>query len=44
MLSLSHNYTMGCPAVRGDNARALASELSYIQMDKDGINILYHLH
>ena len=33
-----------CPPVRGDNQRALASGLSYIQVDKHGITILYHLH
>ena len=26
-------YTMGCPPVRGDNPRALASGLSYVQVD-----------
>ena len=36
--------TMGCPPVRGDNPRALASGLSYVQVDKHGITILYHLH
>ena len=40
----SNNYTMGCPPVRGDNPRALASGLSYVQVDKHGITILYHLH
>ena len=35
---------MGCPPVRGDNTRALASGLSYVQVDKHGITILYHLH
>ena len=35
---------MGCPPVSGDNPRALASGLSYVQVDKYGINILYHLH
>ena len=35
---------MGCPPVRGDNPRALASGLSYLQVDKHGITILYHLH
>ena len=34
---------MGCPPVRGDNPRALASGLSYVQVDKHGITILYHL-
>ena len=38
---------MGCSPVRGDNPRALASlasGLSYIQVDKHAITILYHLH
>ena len=30
---------MGCPPVRGDNPRALASGLSYVQVDKYGITI-----
>ena len=38
------SYTMGCPPVRGDNPRALASGLSYVQVDKHAITILYHLH
>ena len=29
-----YSYTMGCPPVRG---------LSYVQVDKHGITILYHL-
>ena len=41
---ISNCYTMGCPPVRGDNPRALASGLSYVQVDKHGITILYHLH
>ena len=41
---LSKSYTMGCPPVRGDNPRAIASELPYVQVDKHGITILYHLH
>ena len=28
---------MGCPPVRGDNPRALASGLSYVQVNKLGI-------
>ena len=32
------------PPVRGDNPQALASGLSYVQVDKHGITILYHLH
>ena len=35
---------MGCPPVRGDNPRALASGLSYVQVDKHGITIKYRLH
>ena len=30
----SNSYTMACPPVRGDNPRALASGLSYVQVDK----------
>ena len=41
---ISNSYAMACPPVRGDNPRALASGLSYVQMDKQGITILYHLH
>ena len=41
---ISNSYTMGCPPVRGDNPRALASVLSYVQVVKYGITILYHLH
>ena len=41
---ISNSYTMACPPVRGDNPRALASGLSYVQVDKHGITILYHLH
>ena len=41
---ICNSYTMGCPLVRGDNPRALASGLSYVQIDKHGITILYHLH
>ena len=40
---LCNSYTMGCPPVRGDNPRALASGLSYVQVGKHGITILYHL-
>ena len=35
---------MGCPPVHGDNPPAFASGLSYVQVDKHGITILYHLH
>ena len=41
---IGNGYTMGCPPVRGDNPRALVSGLSYVQLDKHGITILYHLH
>ena len=41
---ISNSHTIGCPPVRGDNPRALASGLSYVQVDKHGITILYHLH
>ena len=41
---LSNSYTMGCPPVRGDNARALASGYSYVQVDKHDITISYHQH
>ena len=34
---LCTSYTMACPPVRGDNPRALARRLSYIQVDKHGI-------
>ena len=44
LYGISNNYTMACPPVRGDNPRALASGLSYVQVDKHGIIILYHLH
>ena len=42
--SICNSYTTGCPPVRGDNPRALASGLSYVQVVKHGITILYHLH
>ena len=41
---LGNSYTMGGPPVRGDNSRALAIGLSYIQVDKHGITIYHHLH
>ena len=43
-ICLCNSYTMGCPPVRGDNPRALASGLSYVQVDKHGITVLYHIH
>ena len=42
--NVCNSYTMGFPPVRGDNPRALASGLSYVQVDKHGVIILYHLH
>ena len=39
MVSLSNSYTMGCPPGRGDNPRALASGLPYLQVDNHGITI-----
>ena len=41
---IHNSYTMASPPVRGDNPQALASGLSYVQVDKHGITILYHLH
>ena len=35
----SNSYTMACPPVRGDSPRALASGLSYVQVDKHDIAI-----
>ena len=43
-IEIRNSYTMCCPPVRGDNPRDLASGLSYVQVDKHGINILYNLH
>ena len=40
----SNSCTMGCTHVRGDNPRALASGLSYVQVNKHVIIILYHLY
>ena len=42
--TIRYSNTMGCPPVRGDNPRALASGLSYVQVDKHGITVLYHLY
>ena len=42
--TVCNSYRMGCPPVNGDNPRALASGLSYLQVDKHGITILYRLH
>ena len=35
---------MSCHPVRGDNPRAKAGGLSYVQVDKHGITILHYLH
>ena len=42
--AVSNRYTMGCPPVRGDNPRALARGVSYVQVDSHSITILYHHH
>ena len=34
-----NSNTIGCPPVCGDNPRALASGLSYVQVDKHGITV-----
>ena len=34
--ALCNSCTKGCPPVRGDNPRALASGLSYVQVDNHG--------
>ena len=44
VVCICNSYTMGCLPVRGDNPQALASGLSYVQVDKHGITILYHLY
>ena len=40
-VNISNSYTIGCPPVRGDNPRALARGLSYVQVDNHGITSLY---
>ena len=35
---ICNSYTMGCPPVRRDNPRALASGLSYVQADNPWYN------
>ena len=40
---ICYSYNMACLPVRGDNPRALAIGLSYVQVDKHGITTLYHL-
>ena len=47
VLGLCNSLTMGCPPIREENPRALASGLSYVQVDKHGITgltISYNLH
>ena len=44
LYAIINGYIIGCPPVRGDNPRALASGLSYVQVDKHGILILYQLY
>ena len=44
IVSFHHSYMLSCSPVFGDNPQALASELSYIQVDKHRIAILYHIH
>ena len=41
LIELSNSHTTGCPPVRGDNPRALASGLSYVQVGKHGITFFY---
>ena len=42
--ALCNSYTRCCLPVRGDHQQVLASGLSYIQVDKHGITILYQLY
>ena len=44
LMYICNNYTTGCQPVRGDNPRALARGLSYVQVDKHGKASLYHIH
>ena len=45
MDKLSNSYALVCPPERRDTPRALiASGLSYVQVDKLGITVLYNLH
>ena len=36
ILSNTGSYTLTCPPIRGDNLRALASGLSYVQVGNQG--------
>ena len=40
---LTNSCSIACPHVRGGNLRTLASGLSYVQVDKRGLTIVYHL-
>ena len=42
--AICNSYIIACPPVHGNNPRALASGLSYVQVDNHGITILYNLH
>ena len=44
MYYMSNSYTTVCPAARGDDPRAVAIGLSYVQVDDHGITIPYHIH
>ena len=41
--NLRNSYTMGCLPVCGDNPRALASGLSYVQVGKHGIIYIIYI-
>ena len=41
--TVCNSFTMGCPPVRGNNTRAVASGLSYGQVDKHGIIYFYYI-
>ena len=38
VMMLRNSYTMGCPPVGGGNPQALASGLSYVQVDNTWYN------
>ena len=46
LYNLCNSYTIGCPPVSVDNARALVSGLSCVYTGPNGVItiILYHLH
>ena len=39
--AVCNSNTMACAPLRGDNPRALASGLSYVQADNHGLTIFY---